>query len=175
MKIIHTFIKQVRTFLLIIFGLGMVALAVILTIGLMFWTNSESIERSDVALSTPPNVTIPTNNLPNSATDFYFLEHVGGLQSLQSFLRFRVPLKDVDSAVETLISENRKGHGEPLASQRQSLDDHEMGQPAAEFQPVQWWKSGSISKGYYRGEMESYAIQIWADTETGIIYVRKSD
>lgn len=147
------------------------SLAVILLAG----CSADSIHRSDAPSSSPAASGLTDPVLPKSAADIYFLDHAGGLQDLERFVRFTVPAHDLDSAIDTLIAANNLQFKRSLPYARTPLSDAPTSSPRAEFLPMAWWTPSSIRTGYYRGDSTSYAIQIWADSATGTIYLYQND
>lgn len=113
--------------------------------------------------------------LPAAATNIYYVDFVGGLQDLELFVRFSVPPSEVDSAIEALIAHNNRQMGRSLAYARRPLTVAPMISPRPEFLPMAWWAPSSVASGYFRGEPTSYALQIWANSASGTIFVYQND
>jgi len=147
------------------------SLAVLLLAG----CSADSIHRSDAPSSSPAASGLIDPVLPKSATEIYFLVYAGGLQDLERFVRFTVPVPDVDSVIDALIAANNLQFKRSLPFTKTPLSAAPQSFPRAEFLPMAWWTPSSIRKGYYRGDSAGYAFQIWADSATGTIYLHQSD
>ena len=135
----------------------------------------DSVDRSDVPSSSPAASGLIDPVLPNSAIDIYYLDYAGGLQDMERFVRFTVPLPELDSAIDVLIAANNHQFGRSLHYAKTPLSAAPSLAPRAEFLPMVWWTPSSILAGYYRGHSASYALQIWANSTTGTIYLYQND
>lgn len=113
--------------------------------------------------------------LPLSAAHIFYYSKVGGLQYLQRYVWFELSNTEIDSAVEAIIAYNNAQFKRTLAYARQDL-------PAGEYNPdivkeagLDWWNPNNITQGYYRGELDAYAVQIWVDEAHSLIYVYQHD
>lgn len=137
--------------------------------------SGDSVHRLDTPASSPAASGILDPVLPKSATDIYYLDYAGGLQDLERFVRFTVPVSDLDSAIDGLIAANNLQFKRSLPYARIPRSAVPVPSPRAEFLPVAWWTPSSVRRGYYRGESAGYALQIWADTATGTVYFYQND
>lgn len=113
--------------------------------------------------------------LPKSATAIYYVDYASGLQDMERFVRFTVPAPELDSVIDALIAANNHQFDRTLSYPRTPLSAAPSSSPRAELLPMAWWTPSSIRTGYYRGESASYALQIWADSEAGTIYLYQND
>ena len=137
--------------------------------------SGDSVHRSDFSSSSPAASGLIDPVLPKSATDIYYLDYAGGLQDLERFVRFKVPIPDLDSALDALIEVNNLQFKRTLPYARTPLSVAPLSSPRGEFLPMVWWTPSSIRTGYYRGHSDAYAFQIWADSATGTIYLYQND
>ena len=117
-------------------------------------------------------------SLPASAADVYYLFYAGGLQDLESYLRFHVDPTKADQAIDELIAENNRTMKRSLPYVRSSLPPKVVTphvDSASRFKTISWWQPQSIQHGYFRGEEQSYALSIWYDADKALIYVYQND
>jgi hypothetical protein len=112
---------------------------------------------------------------PPSARLIYYLTYAGGMQDLESYLRFDVDPEELDSAVDALVSWNNTQMKGSLAYPREPLSSASLAAPRKEFLPMPWWDPSSIATGYYRGHIDGYALQIMVDQAHSRIYVYQND
>ena len=110
-----------------------------------------------------------------SARSIYYLLYAGGMQDLESYLRFDVDPEELDAAVDALVSWNNTQMQRSLAYPRKSLSPATMMAPRKEFLPMPWWDPSSITTGYYRGHIDGYALRIMVDQVNSRIYVYQND
>ncbi len=151
------------------------ALILSLTALVLAACSGDSVHRLDAPAPSPAASGIMDPALPKSATDIYYLDYAGGLQDLERFVRFTVPMSDLDSVIDALIAANNLQFKRSLPYTRIPHSAAPAPSPRAEFLPLTWWTPSSIRKGYYRGASAGYALQIWADTATGTIYLYQND
>ena len=135
----------------------------------------DSLLRSDRPLSrsqVSSKVNLP---LPRSADNIYYLFFAGGMQDLESYLRFDVANEEIEQAVEQIIKKANLISGQNLPYLRRSISTSDFQYPRREWMPVGWWDLDDIKQGYYRGEDVSYGVHIWVDTESRRIYVYQND
>ncbi|MFT3991013.1 MAG: hypothetical protein QM680_06335 [Luteolibacter sp.] len=137
--------------------------------------SDESLRRSDSPIASSASLGHFNPPLPSNAFDIYFLDFAGGLQDLEKFVRFSVPPTEVGSAVDKMIARNNRQMGRSLVYPLQSIAAAPTITPRSGFLPMPWWTPSAISSGYYRGEQDSYALQIWVDTASGTIFVYQND
>ena len=162
---------------LIIGGGVILALPVILfAMFLWMWTfGSESTLRSDIPLSREEYIEHGGTALPKSAHNVYYLMYAGGLQDLESYLRFDVDLDEGEHWIEEEIKTNNTSLRRQLRYERLDIRQAPQWTPLKKFLPMPWWNPKEIQEGYYRGENASYAVNIWVDTEENRIYVYTND
>ena len=110
-----------------------------------------------------------------SARSIYYLLYGGGMQDLEAYLRFDVDPEELDSAVDALVTWNNMQMKRSLAYPREPLSSAAVSPPRKEFLPMPWWDPSSITSGYYRGHIDSYALQIMVDQAHSRIYVYQND
>lgn len=106
--------------------------------------------------------------LPASTTNIFYYEEVGGLQSLKRFVRFDFNEEELHSAVDAIITSNNAKFNRNLAFERRELsmvpeEEKVCPQRLAKEAELYWWNPRSITNGYYRGELDSYAVRMWID------------
>jgi hypothetical protein len=112
---------------------------------------------------------------PASAHSIYYFMNTGGMQDLEQYVRFDVNPADLDSSVDELIAWNNKQMARILAYPRKPLVSGGAVTPRKEFLPMDWWDPTTITTGYYRGHMDSYALQIFVDQSRSRIYIYQND
>ena len=141
----------------------------------------ENTDRSDKPVTRIAAENALHQKLPSSASDVYYLFYSGGLQVLESFLRFHVDPSQADQAIQELIEENNREMKRTLPYSRSALPPakpvapHTDSARPARFKPISWWQPQTARNGYFRGERQSYALSIWYDSDNSEIYVYKSD
>ncbi|MCP4398419.1 MAG: hypothetical protein GY801_14120 [bacterium] len=118
--------------------------------------------------------------LPESASNIYFYSQSGGLQGIIGFVRFDVAQEEIHSTVEAIIERNNIQFRRELAYERRELSkipEEEFSVPRAcsKEAALDWWNPENITKGYYRGEIKSYAERLWIDEEHSRIYLFQLD
>lgn len=112
---------------------------------------------------------------PASAHSIYYFMYGGGMQDLEQYVRFDVDPADLDSSVDTLVAWNNKEMTRALAYPRAPLPSGGTVTPQKEFLPMHWWDPTTITTGYYRGHIDSYALQIFIDQSRSRIYIYQND
>jgi hypothetical protein len=155
--------------------IAFVAVAVLALLNLRFW-NDEATFRSDVPIGrTTATKELPDFPLPLSAHAIYYLWHAGGLQDLEFYARFDVEPQDLDSAVDALVAWNNGELSRSLSYPRDRLSSARIPPPRDEFLPMRWWDPDTVSSGYYRGHLESYALRMIVDQSRSRIYLHQND
>jgi hypothetical protein len=106
--------------------------------------------------------------LPVSASNIYCYKQSGDVQGVTFFAKFDVAQEELHSAVEAIISHNNTAYRRNLPFERRELSMIPEGeltdsQASSKEAELDWWNPGSITKGYYRGQIESYAVRLWID------------
>ena len=135
----------------------------------------ESTERSDLPLPSATVARMFDMPLPKSAHSVYYLQHAGGMQDLEFYLRFDVDPSDIHKAADDLVTWNKGVLGKHLAYPRAPLSASALSTPRIDFQPMPWWDPSSVTTGYYRGSIEAYALQIIVDEGRSRIYLYQND
>ena len=55
------------------------------------------------------------------------------------------------------------------------LSSSQLSKPSKKFSPASWWNPGTVTKGYYRGHVDAYALQILVDEDNSRIYISEMD
>ena len=131
--------------------------------------------RSDVPVSREVAAAKLGAALPASASNVYFVRYAGPADELRCFVRFDVPRRGLDQAVNAVLAEVTRLSGRSLPYRRQKLSAAPDRVPRAQLQPMPWWDISTIEEGYYRGETLPYSAQVWADTGRSRVYVNVSD
>ena len=141
--------------------------------------HQETTLRSDQPLNRQEAEKALHRPLPSTATDIYYLFSAGGLQDTESYLRFHVDPMQADSAIQDLIAENNRIMKRTLSYPRSALPPPQPAKlesdAAGRFQPMLWWQPQTITNGYFRGEQEGHALQIWYDSDHSIVYTYEND
>jgi len=120
-----------------------------------------------------------SQSLPASASDVFYVFYAGGLQDLESYLRFKVDPAQADQAIEELIAENNRTFHRSLSYPRSSLPPPQPAAPHRDgsdrFKPIAWWQPQTIKNGYFREEQQSYSLRIWYDADNSLICVYQND
>jgi len=135
----------------------------------------ETNHRSDKPVSrevASKDISVP---FPASTTDVYYVFHAGGMQEWMMFVRFTVDPKDLDSAVDGILSDQNK-----VMKTHDSFPvlPNAAAQSApvfAELLPMPWWRPGSITNGYYRGSTNAPPLYLWVDVSKHTIYLCETD
>ncbi len=112
---------------------------------------------------------------PPSARSIYYLMYAGGMQDLEAYLRFDVDPEELDSAVDALVSWNNTRMKRSLTYPRKPLSSAITSAPRKDFLPMPWWDPVTITSGYYRGHIDSYALRIFVDHTHSRVYVYQND
>lgn len=113
--------------------------------------------------------------LPNQACDINVYERVGGLQDLERFYSFQIPISDVGGAVDEITDLCDKQMKRKYTYQTSSTLTTTFHWPAWTKSTLSWWTPDTIVRGFYKGTTESYGIQVWADLDKGKIFVYQND
>jgi hypothetical protein len=116
--------------------------------------------------------------LVDSATNIYGYLHAAGLQEYHEYLRFTVAKSDVTNQLNLAIADNNRRYHRALPYQAKVIDRSKiMPAPSMHWwqKPVSWWSPEKITNGFFVGENDSYAYQIWIDKNTGTIFIYQSD
>jgi len=139
----------------------------------------EDTKRSDKPLTRKEAEKELHRKLPASATNVYYLFHAGGLQDMESYLRFNVDSAEADQAIDEMIAENNLTRKRSHPYLRSSLPPPLPAKPHVDsfnrFKPIAWWQPQSIHNGYIREAQESFALHIWYDADKAIVYVYQND
>jgi hypothetical protein len=114
-------------------------------------------------------------HIPPNATHVYGYEKVGGLQNLELFYRFTVPVTDVEAAVDHITTANQKQMKFGYTFERTSTLPPTYNWPHWAKPTIAWWQPDLIVMGFYKGTTESYGVRVWADTRSGMIFVYQTD
>lgn len=113
--------------------------------------------------------------LPDSATDFYFVDHGGGMQEFDFFVRFTVDPRDLEKAVSDILSD----HDKTTRAQHSYASIPIAEAPPSPDEPLllhtSWWNPRAITNGYYRGSTNGPPFHIWVDTDRNTIYLCETD
>jgi hypothetical protein len=112
--------------------------------------------------------------LVSSATNIFFYEQVGGLQYLDRFVRLQVPCSLISNQLEMIVADNNSKLRRSLPYTKKDLSVATIMRPTHSKQKLEWWTPEKIRIGFYLGEIEAYAVQVWVDEETGTIYLHQN-
>jgi hypothetical protein len=155
---------------------GILAAASIFAFVVYAWFIGDSYtSRSDVPVANQALTKLADPKLPPGATDIYYIDHVEGLQTLQRFIRFRVPKEQIEVSIDRLIDDANRQSKRILVYDKVPLPKSDIPSPRGALAPAPWWQPGAIQVGFYRGETDSYALQVWADSDSGTVYVYQTD
>ena len=143
-----------------------------------FVTNcsDEAIMRSDNPLTKAEAVKAHIDYpFPSSANSIYYLLYGGGMQDLESYVRFDVSPEELDAAVDALVTWNNAEMKRSLPYPRVAIAAAEFPRPMKSFLPMPWWDPSAITAGYYRGHNDGFALRIFVDQARSRIYVYKND
>ncbi len=101
--------------------------------------------------------------LPQSATNIFFYEMIDGLQFLSRYVRFDVHETELEPAIDAIIADNSTRMERSLAYAKKNLPAGNDTLCFVEGAELDWWNPDGITHGYYRGELRSYAVQLWID------------
>ena len=110
-----------------------------------------------------------------SARSIYCLFYGGGMQDLESYVRFDVDPEELDAAVDALVIWNNAQMKRSLPYPRVAISSAEFPTPLKSFLPMPWWDPSTITAGYYRGHIDGYALRIFVDETHSRIYVYQND
>jgi hypothetical protein len=110
-----------------------------------------------------------------SARSIYYLFYGGGMQDTEAYIRFDVDPKELDAAVDALVSWNNAQMKRTLLYPRVDISAAEFPIPLKNFLPMPWWDPSAITTGYYRGHIDGYALRIFVDQARSRIYVYQND
>jgi hypothetical protein len=110
-----------------------------------------------------------------SARSIYYLVYAGGLQDLESYVRFDVDPVELEAAVEGLITWNNTETKRSLPYPRVAISAAELPTPLKSFLPMPWWDPSAITTGYHRGHHDGHALRIFVDETHSRIYVYQND
>ena len=129
----------------------------------------ESTDRKDKPVTRADVATLGFT-LPADADECYYLNHAGGLQDLEQFVRFHVPSSSLEDAVKTLIDEHDRVMKMTYSHSKQTLTSVPTINPRAEFLPMPWWDTKKIKSGYYLGSDEGYGMRFWIDQDRRLVF-----
>src|ERR1700752_733076 len=86
-----------------------------------------------------------------SVTNVFYHQDVGGLQSLDRFIRFDVAVGDISNQINMIVTENNRALKRSLPYSRTNLQAAEIIEPFKKNVQLDWWNPGQIEKGYYVG------------------------
>jgi hypothetical protein len=135
----------------------------------------ETNHRSDKPVSrevASKDISVP---FPSSTKDVYYVFHAGGMQEWMLFVRFTVDPKDLDSAVDAILSDQNKGTHEHDSFPVLSLTTKPSAPVFSELLPMPWWNPDSITNGYYRGNTNDSPLYLWVDISKHTIYLCETD
>lgn len=137
----------------------------------------ESTIRSDVAVTKLQAEKTLARTLPPSARNIHYFFFAGGMQDLESYLRFEVDEGQLQLAVAHLIAENDKRMHRTYTYKQSALAIAPSPNPRAEFLPMNWWTPSAIRNGFYleNEKKEAFALQIWVDEDASRIFVYQND
>ncbi len=110
-----------------------------------------------------------------SATNFWLYEKIGGLQSLDRYVRFEVLRLDITNQLNLMILGNNKLLKRKLSYNIKQFDASKIRTPPATETKLSWWTPESITNGICVEENEAYALHIWIDCSNGRFYVQQND
>ncbi|MFZ0827908.1 MAG: hypothetical protein WAO02_10845 [Verrucomicrobiia bacterium] len=113
--------------------------------------------------------------LVNSATNVFFYECVGGLQSLDRFVRLTVSTSDVTNQVNMIITDNNHKFNRELPYTKTNIISSEITRPFDKKVKLNWWTPEKVTNGYYVGGKESYSVKIWVDESNGTLFIHQGD
>jgi hypothetical protein len=135
----------------------------------------ETNHRSDRPVSrelASKDISVP---FPSSTTDVYYVFHAGGMQEWMLFVRFTVDPKDLDSAVDGILSDQNKVMKTHDSYPSLSIAAAGRGPVFPELSPMPWWSPDSITNGYYRGSTNAPPLYLWVDISKHTIYLCETD
>ncbi len=110
--------------------------------------------------------------LPASARNIYCYLKAEGMQGLTRFARFDLDPSELDFAVEAIIAHNKTYLARKHAFERKELPNSDS---IPRMTELDWWDPEHIHRGYYRGEIQSFAVRLWVDEERSRIYLFQLD
>jgi len=138
--------------------------------------SDETIHRTDSPVTRKKAMEKVDLALPSSASSIYYMNwYTGGMQGLERYTRFDVDPEELDAAVEAIIFKNNTTMSRSLAYPKSPLSSSRLSSPSDRFSPATWWNPGTVTRGYYRGHMDAYALQILVDLDNSRIYISESD
>jgi hypothetical protein len=114
----------------------------------------------------------------DSATNIFFYSKVGGMQSLDEYVRLTVAKRDVTNQINVMVVKNNHDYNRNLPYFKTNLvssDIISQPSPSAWERPISWWTPDKITNGYYVGEIDSYAYQIWVHESSGTLFIHCND
>ena len=135
----------------------------------------ETLHRADKPVSrevASKDISVP---FPSSTKDVYYVFHSGGMQELNMFVRFTVDQKDLDSAVDGILSDHNKMMQEHDSYSSLSIAAAPSSPVFPELSPMPWWSPNSITNGYFRGSTNGSPLYLWVDLSKHTIYLCEID
>ena len=137
----------------------------------------ETLHRADTPLSLEAarrDPWISSLPLPDPATDFYYVDHVG-MQAFEFFVRFTVEPKDLENTVSNILSDHDKAIGSKNSYTSFPIANAPPSPEAPLLLHTSWWNPHSITNGYYRGSTTPRPLYMWVDTDRNTIYLCETD
>jgi len=155
-------------------------ITILLVVGLVvlfFIVTGDDIERKE-SLSRNEATNVVNFPLVDSATNIFLYQVAGGLQSLDEYARLTVAKRDITNQINLMVVENNRQLNRNLPYARTSIISSEIIKSPALHgwdKPISWWTPEKITNGYYVGENDSYAYQIWVDENNGTLFIHLND
>ena len=116
--------------------------------------------------------------LVNSATNIFSYAAVGGMQSLDVYLRLKVAANDITNQINLVIADSNHRYNQTLRYEKRKINEsEEFPRPSVRWwdKSVHWWNPEIITNGYYIGAEGAYADHIWVDESNGILFIQQND
>ncbi len=113
-------------------------------------------------------------NLVGSATNIFVCTINGGMQSCETFYRITVARQDITNQINLIIASDTTETNRAAEYQRQQIEATQIPRrPDLHWwnQPLYWWYPQNIRNGFYIGYSDEDAYQIWADQDSGMLFV----
>ena len=113
--------------------------------------------------------------VPTDATRIIAHEQTGGLQYLDLFYAFSVKPARVEPALKDICALCEKRMRRKYIFTRSTASPLNSNWPNWAKSAMPWWNPDTISNGIYLETQDSHDLQIWADRNTGRIFIYQSD
>ena len=113
--------------------------------------------------------------LPSIAKNVFVYEQVSGTQDLERFYKFTVKVSDLGMSIAKAVAicDQKLGKKYTYTSGTIGRDAHVW--PHWAKGSIAWWNPDSIIDGVYCISSEAYGLRIWADNNSGDIYIYQGD